>query len=83
MQQAQQKLQSSVESLIDRFSNNSLPVQKKGVECSLRCFEQAEAACGTLLNNFPFSWFFKVVLPTPFCITFFEPEKHKKTRFPM
>lgn len=36
---AQRELQTSVEALVDRFSNGSLAVQKKGVECSLRCFQ--------------------------------------------
>ena len=36
---AQKQLQGGVEALIDRFSGQSLPLQKKSVECSLRCFD--------------------------------------------
>ena len=39
---AESEMQSEVNKLIDRFSNRSLPVQNKGVECSLNCFNQGQ-----------------------------------------
>eukprot|EP00392_Amoebophrya_sp_AT5.2_P012335 g12435.t1 len=37
----QRKLQLSVEGVVDRFSIAALPVQKKGMQCSLDCFNSS------------------------------------------
>ncbi|CAD7938131.1 unnamed protein product [Amoebophrya sp. A25] len=39
LQAGQKDLQNQVESLADRFSIAAVPVQRKGVECSLKCFD--------------------------------------------
>eukprot|EP00928_Gymnodinium_smaydae_P099095 TRINITY_DN9368_c0_g1_i1.p2 TRINITY_DN9368_c0_g1~~TRINITY_DN9368_c0_g1_i1.p2 ORF type:complete len:154 (-),score=40.29 TRINITY_DN9368_c0_g1_i1:54-467(-) len=38
--EAAKAFQQKVESVVERVSNGMLPVQRKTVECSLRCFDQ-------------------------------------------
>lgn len=38
-EQVGKEFQSKVEAMVDRVSNAMLPVQRKGAECALRCFD--------------------------------------------